>query len=152
MTASKVKEKVVAAHAAWIREMVAALRALPLDNAVEFHSDRRNIAAAESYLRRALEALMDLGRHVLAKGYGVAAAEYREIPKRLSDVGALTEDEARLMGGLAGYRNRLVHFYHHVSDEELLEICRHRLGDVEGLLERFTAWLLAHPEKVDRSL
>lgn len=32
-----------------------------------FLSDRRNVAAAESYLRRAREALIDLGRHVRAR-------------------------------------------------------------------------------------
>ncbi len=30
-------------------------------------SDRRNPAAAESYLRRSLEAIFDIGRHILAK-------------------------------------------------------------------------------------
>jgi len=32
-------------------------------------SDPRNVASAESYLRRGLEALLDLGRHLLAKGF-----------------------------------------------------------------------------------
>ena len=32
-------------------------------------------------------------------------------------------EEADLLQILAGYRNRLVHFYHEVSVEELYEIC-----------------------------
>lgn len=42
------------------------------------------MAAADSYLRRALEALMDLGRHILGKGLGRAASEYREVPRQVA--------------------------------------------------------------------
>ena len=45
----------------------------------EFTSGPLNAPAAESYLRRALEALMDLGRHILAKGFGRGVAEYKKI-------------------------------------------------------------------------
>jgi len=74
------QEKVITERVAWIREMLAGIRSLPLASYEEFVSDRRNIAAAESYLRRALEALLDLGRHLLAKGFALAVSEYRETP------------------------------------------------------------------------
>ena len=51
--------------------MVSEIRALPLSDKEAFFSDRRDVWAAESCLRRALEALLDLGRHILAKGYGI---------------------------------------------------------------------------------
>ena len=38
-------------------------------------------------------------------------------------VGVLDEENGALLRELAGYRNRLVHFYHEVSDLELYEIC-----------------------------
>lgn len=43
--------------------MVRDLSTLPLENVEAFHAEKHFSAAAESYLRRALEALMDLGRH-----------------------------------------------------------------------------------------
>ncbi|HIJ36633.1 MAG TPA: hypothetical protein HPP59_05085 [Deltaproteobacteria bacterium] len=55
------------------------IHALPLGDYTSFTSDRRNVWAAESCLRRALEALMDLGRHVAAKGFGRGITEYKEI-------------------------------------------------------------------------
>jgi hypothetical protein len=61
--------------------MLAALRALPLSSYEQFAADPRNPAAAESFLRRGLEALLDLGRHVLAKRFGRATTEYREIAR-----------------------------------------------------------------------
>ncbi|PTL36654.1 hypothetical protein CLG94_02945 [Candidatus Methylomirabilis limnetica] len=57
MTPGQLRAKIVAERAAWIRRMVASLRALPGESFETFQSDSRNIAAAESYLRRALEAL-----------------------------------------------------------------------------------------------
>ena len=61
-------EKIVAERAAWIEEMLRGVRALPLESYEQFIGDPRNVAAADSYVRRALEAVMDLGRDILAKG------------------------------------------------------------------------------------
>jgi len=72
VTATGIKEKVVAQRIAWIEEMVRAVAGLPLDSLERFVADPRNVAAADSYVRRALEALLDLGRHILAKGFGRA--------------------------------------------------------------------------------
>ena len=98
MTPTGIKEKIVAQRLGWIEEMLRSIRALPLETYDLFVADPRNIAAADSYLRRALEALMDLGRHILAKGFGRAVTEYREIARQLLSVGALNEEETRRMG------------------------------------------------------
>ena len=95
---------------------------------------------------------MDLGRHILAKGFGVAAPEYREISRRLHEVGVLSDEIAGRMGELAGYRNRMVHFYHQVSDEELYDICTHHVRDVEAVVGALLAWIAAHSNRIDRSL
>jgi len=152
MTATGIREKVVAERAAWIEEMVEGIRALPLEDQEAFGQDSRNVAAAESYLRRALEALIDLGRHFLSKGFGQSVAEYKEVGRQLLRHGVLGQAEADLMAKLAGYRNRLVHFYDRVSPEELYEICSTRLGDIFSLLHALRKWLSQHPEVIDRSL
>ena len=61
MTRVDIDPKVVTQRAAWILEMIGALRDLPLKNKGEFVQNRHNFAAAESYLRRSLEALFDIG-------------------------------------------------------------------------------------------
>ena len=113
--------------------MLAEIRALPLASRAAFTADARNIWSAESCLRRALEALFDIGRHVLARGYGLGFSEYREIAAKLADCVVLSADESALLKVLAGYRNRLVHFYHEVSIDELYEICARELGDLEAI-------------------
>ena len=47
--------------------MIEALQDLPIQNKEKFLASKHNIAAAESYLRRSLEALFDIGRHILTK-------------------------------------------------------------------------------------
>lgn len=73
MTPTDIDPKVLTQRAAWILEMSGALRDLPLKNKGEFLQNRHNVAAAESYLRRSLEALFDIGRHILAKRFAFPA-------------------------------------------------------------------------------
>jgi uncharacterized protein YutE (UPF0331/DUF86 family) len=152
MTPSQLRAKVIAERVGWINRMLANLRKLPLNSYAAFGSDPRNIAAAESYLRRALEALLDLGRHVLAKGFGQAVAEYKDVARNLVQFTVLDQQKGDLLRELAGYRNRLVHFYHEISDQELYEICTARLSDIEMLLTAMTDWIKSHPELIDQSL
>jgi len=152
MTPGRLSEKVIVERSEWVREMVLRVRALPLDSLEEFTSELVTVDAAESCLRRALEALLDLGRHILAKGFGDAPAEYRKVAERLDVQGVLDAREAEVFGRMAGYRNRLVHFYDRISDRELYEICRGRLDDIEAVLGALHRWVRAHPDRIDRGL
>ena len=150
MSPGKVRATVVADRLAWARTMMARIRLLPLASFDAFGADPDRVAAAESYLRRALEALLDLGRHVLAKGFGVAATEYRSVAEELARCDVLGPEEAQLLRDMAGYRNRLVHVHHDIQSEELYRICVERLDDLERVAQAYERWLRAHPERVDR--
>lgn len=152
MTPGKVRAATVAQKAAQVRAMLRGIEHLPLSDPAAFEADPRNAASAESYLRRALEALLDLGRHILAKGVGEGPAEYKAVALALARARVLDDAQGALLVRLAGYRNRLVHFYDEVSDEELLEICTERAGDVGDLLEALLGWVRRHPELVERRL
>ena len=152
MTPTAISKRVAADRLDLIDSLLREIRSLPLENQSGFFADRRNIWSAESCLRRSLEALFDVGRHILAKGFGSGVSEYKEIPLRLQEKTVLTETEAKLLTVLAGYRNRLVHFYHEVSALELFEICSRQLGDLEVIRNAYRRWMKEHPEKVDSSL
>ena len=111
-------------------------------------ADRHKIAAAESYLRRALEALFDMGRHILAKRFAYPATEYKEIAKGLSDQRVLVEKETELMRKMAGYRNRMVHFYHEITPEELHEICLDHLSEIKLLADKLVQWTKEHGDSI----
>ncbi len=148
MSPSRVEQRVVTDKIAVIEQMLAQLRSLPASDLDSFLQDRHAPAAAESYLRRALEALMDLGRHLLAKGFGSPVNEYSAIADHLHEKGILEPGDASTLRKMARYRNRMVHFYDEVTDKELHDIVTQHLGDFQRILEAISAWLAKHPERV----
>jgi uncharacterized protein YutE (UPF0331/DUF86 family) len=93
-----------------------------------------------------------MGRHIAAKGFGQAITEYKEIAATLKRYDVISSNELTLMQKLAGYRNRLVHFYHDVSEDELYEICAFHLGDVEKIANSLRSWLTKHSDLLDETL
>ena len=152
MLPGKISKRVVSDRLAWIDRMLREIRSLPLQSQASFMEDSRNVWAAESCLRRALEALFDVGRHMAAKGFGEAVTEYKEIAGTLNRHAIISESEMKLMQKLTGYRNRLVHFYHDVSVDELYEICSSRLGDIERIADALRKWLRNHQNNLDETL
>lgn len=152
MSPSKVSRRIFLDRISWVDRMIDQIRALPLRTREEFAADSRNVWAAESCLRRALEALFDIGRHILAKAFGKGVSEYREIADMLAQTGVLTRQQSDLLRVLAGYRNRLVHFYHEVSLDELYQICARQLTDVIATRDAIRQWFDSHPDLVDDTL
>lgn len=134
MTPGSVDLKVVADRLAIVSECVTAIRRLPGSSVKEFLSDDRNPAAAESLLRRAIQALFDATRHLLSKGFGLGALEYRDAARLAAEKGLVTDAPlAERLRQIAGYRNRMTHFYDEITPEKLFGIVRDRLGDLESL-------------------
>jgi uncharacterized protein YutE (UPF0331/DUF86 family) len=152
MTPQGLAGRVLADRLAIVDRHLAEIRDLPLGDRAAFFADGRNTAAAESFLRRSLEALFDVGRHILARAFGEGVGEYKEIARKLGRQCVLKESEAALLAILAGYRNRLVHFYHEISRDELFEICGHKLSDIETVRDAFRRWLGENSDKIDRNL
>ncbi len=152
MSPTQISSRVVADRMRLAEELLDALRRLPLKDREAFFADERNIWAAESYLRRLLEALLDVGRHILAKGFGTVAETYRDVPTKLLTAHVLSKSTANLFGKMAGYRNRMVHFYHEMSKDELYEICINNLVDVEQVMDELRTWVRLHADQMDLPL
>lgn len=152
MTKTQASRRVITERLALVERMVDQLRALPSDDLETFLADSRNVWTAEACLRRSLEALLDIGRHILAKAYGIPAVSYKDIAAQLGKVGVLSPDEAALFREMAGYRNRMVHFYYELSAEELYQISANRLEDLAAMQAAYRRWMLANAEKLDRPL
>jgi len=99
-----------------------------------------------------LESLLDMGRHILAKGFAIAAPEYKQIAEMLIQQGILSREEGAILRQMAGYRNRMVHFYDEISSEELHEICTKSLSDIARVSGALLTWLREHPDKVDMEI
>ena len=152
MSPSKIRLKTVAARAELIREMLAAIETLPLSSEAELSADPRMVAAGESFLWRSLEGLLDLGRHVLSKGFGKVVPDYASVADELAAHGVLPPEIAAKLRLMARYRNRMVHFYDEILPGELYGILARQRGDVEEVLVTLQRWLAAHPEICDDEL
>ncbi len=125
---------------------------MPLHDEDAFFADSRNVHTAESCLRRALEALFDIGRHILGKGYGVPVGSYRNIATQLAEKEVLNKGEEKIFVQMAGYRNRLTHVYHEVSSAELFQVCVEDLGDLASICSAYQRWIRYNPHRIDNPL
>jgi uncharacterized protein YutE (UPF0331/DUF86 family) len=136
MTPGPVDLKIVGDRLGVVASCLDGLRRLPTSSLDEFRKDWRNAAAADSLLRRAIEALFDAARHLLAKGFGLGPLEYREVARLAGEKGLIKDPNLRSkLVLIAGFRNRLTHFYDEVTAEELFGVTRDDLEDLGTLAE-----------------
>jgi uncharacterized protein YutE (UPF0331/DUF86 family) len=110
-------------------------------------SNEDNFVKAQFYLRRALEGVFHIGAHVLSRIPGGRATEYKEIALRLGEIGIVPKPFAeKNLKAMAGYRNRLTHFYADVKPEEIHKIICENLDDFDVFL-RAVKELLSNPAK-----
>jgi uncharacterized protein YutE (UPF0331/DUF86 family) len=111
-----------------------------------------NFALAQFYLRQVLEGIFHIGSHILSRFPGSRSTEYKEIALQLGEVGIVEKRFAKTsLKEMAGYRNRLTHFYADVTQEELFNIINNKLADVEIFLSAIKN-LVEHPEKFELTM
>lgn len=125
-----------------IRDRIHKLRELTSLQEQAFLKDHRNPASCENYLRHSLEAMFDIGRHILAKtGKLELSLEYKSIPKGLREAGIISKGLEVKLIQMAGYRNRIVHFYNELSSEELYGVVRDGLEDMQRFVTEIALFI-----------
>ena len=118
-----------------VRHSLQRARQLAALDEAQFLSSEDNFLIADSLLRRALEAMLDAGRHVVAKmGLG-HADQYADIPRILGDRSIIPASVAEKAAGLARLRTRLVHLYWQVTPAEMHSLLRTRLDDLAAFCD-----------------
>lgn len=128
-----------------IRKNSEALSTLAYLSLEEFSSDYKNYGLAEHHLRRALEGILTVGTHILSR-LPSKTKDYQEIIVSLSEHNIIPKDFAEKNKKLAGYRNRLVHMYWEVSKEEMYNVIKEHIKDIEQFATYFQE-VLKNPEK-----
>lgn len=91
-----------------------------------------NFDVAAWNLRCALEATFHICAHVLSRIPGVRAIEYKEMAVEMGKQKIVPMKFAEnQLYKMAGYRNRLTHFYFEVKPKEMYEIIQNNLADFE---------------------
>jgi uncharacterized protein YutE (UPF0331/DUF86 family) len=113
----------------------------------EYKKDPHAFPLTQFYLRQALEGVFHIGAHILARLNGGRATEYKDIAKKLGEFNIVDNEfaETKLVN-MAGYRNRLTHFYAEISREEIYKILNNNLPDIKIFIKAIKK-LLNNPEK-----
>ena len=111
---------------------------LPQD---EFLNDPDKIGSTKYHFIVAIESSIDMCNHIISRnGYRVPD-DYGDTFRVMSEVGALDTDFSDDLRNMAKFRNRLVHLYWEVDDQQLYEILQNRLVDFKKFLDSLANFL-----------
>jgi uncharacterized protein YutE (UPF0331/DUF86 family) len=133
---------VVQARIAKIREYVALLRKIR-----DMADERRFVAEpliygnAERYLQLAIQAVLDIGNHVVADMNLGLPADSHELFTILAKRKVLSPRLSKKLVPMAGFRNLLVHEYLEIDRRRVYRFLRSELGDFEAFIRAVTRLL-----------
>lgn len=134
----------IRAHLDFIRERVRLLR--EAEEQGRFEEDEVARAGAVRILHTAIEAMIDIANHVVARqGWGIPKT-YAEALDLLVDHDALPADQRETFRKMVRFRNRAVHLYDEIDDEEVRTILEEHLGDFDLFVSAITDHFFAEPD------
>jgi uncharacterized protein YutE (UPF0331/DUF86 family) len=100
-----------------------------------FLSDPHKIGSAKYSFVVAIEGIIDLCNHIIAKNGFRTPEDYADTFRVMAERGAFNEEFTNILIQMARFRNRLVHIYWEVDDNELYRIVQSRLQDIRDFLK-----------------
>ncbi|MEG3071331.1 MAG: DUF86 domain-containing protein [Peptococcaceae bacterium] len=103
--------------------------------------------AAKYNLQAAIEAMIDIASHIVArKRWGIPTTSGEYI-KLLTEHGVFYSEQGLRFQRMVRFRNRIVHLYQEVDEEQLYQILQQDLGDFSAFIQAITRAYLAGPGK-----
>jgi len=118
--------------------ILAGLRGYSLE---EFLANPERYGSAERFLQLAIEAVLDMGSHVIAELELGTVEAYSDIPKILADKGYISSELAERWIRMIGFRNILVHEYLEIDRKLVYDVLQHQLEDLRDLRRVFAQFL-----------
>lgn len=122
-------------------EYLEILRRLQRYRLEEFLQDPERYGSAERFLQLAIEALLDMGNHLIADLPLGEVRWYSDIPVILSERAGLAPELKEKWIRMIGFRNIPVHEYVELDRRIVYEVLQTGLEDLERLREFFAAFL-----------
>ena len=107
----------------------------------DFLSDPDKIGSAKYHFIVAIESCIDMGNHIISRNAYRVPEDYGDTFTVLGEVGALAPDFSEELRSMARFRNRIVHLYWEVDDQQIYEIMNRRLGDFKRYIDSISAFL-----------
>ncbi|HEV8239936.1 MAG TPA: DUF86 domain-containing protein [Thermoanaerobaculia bacterium] len=132
-------------HVQYVRGTLLKLRQLHDQGRDAFVADSINEHAAVRLLHTAIEALIDIANHVIAReGLGIPRS-YADTVKILTDEKILPAERKDTFLKMVRFRNRAVHLYDEIDPGEVFSILENDLDDFEAFLAPIIDRYLARP-------
>lgn len=107
----------------------------------EFIADPEHYGSAERFLHLAIEAITDMGNHIIADlGLGVVNG-YSDIPAIIAQKGYVDSKLEEKWIRMIGFRNTLVHEYIEIDRKIVYDVLQNNLNDFKELKKIFAQFL-----------
>lgn len=106
----------------------------------ELREDMAKAWAVSHGLQLAIQAVLDIGNHILAE-QGIKATDYTDVIDKLGETHVIPAAFSRRIRGMAGLRNIIVHEYTRVDVEKLHAFLTKNLGDFSEFAVYITDYL-----------
>ena len=107
----------------------------------KFVKDNRSRRFVERLLQIAIEAMIDVGHHIISDEGFREPQSYRDVFKVLYENAILPEDELPKYENIASFRNILVHHYEKIDDSIVYGVFKNNLKDIEKYVTYILSWL-----------
>ena len=107
----------------------------------KFLANPERYGSAERFLQLAIEAVLDMGSHVIAELELGSIETYGDIPRILAEKGYMSSELAERWTRMVGFRNILVHEYLEIDRKVVYDVLQHQLEDLRDLRKVFAQFL-----------
>jgi len=124
-----------------LEEVISQLEELAALEPAAIRESVRDTWAVERGLQLGAEILFDVGNHILAAHFGVAAQDFEDIIAQLGARHVIDTGLRDRLKGLGGFRNILVHGYLRLDADRVLDALRRAPADFTDFALAVRAWL-----------
>lgn len=107
----------------------------------EFREDPMVFGSAERFLQLIIEALLDIGNHIISDQNLGQVEFYKDIPELLYQNNYITKEQKGIFVQIIGFRNILVHDYLEVDRNIVYSILENNLNDLQSILKEYAKLL-----------
>ena len=122
-------------------EYLSILRDLRKYSFAEFSKNPEHYGSAERFLHLAIEAITDIGNHIIAELELGTVDWYSDIPSILKKKSYISSELEEKWIRMIGFRNILVHNYLEVDRKIVYDILKNHLGDIDAIKKVFAQFL-----------
>lgn len=124
-----------------MRKAIERLKALRNVEKDIFLNDLDKLGSAKYYFVVAIESAIDMGNHIISQNGYRAPEDYADTFQVLCEHGVVDKEFVVSLKNMAKFRNRLIHLYWEVDDEQVYDILQTRLDDFKTFLNNISVFL-----------